>query len=224
MRPLLYFFSFLLFFSCTPAYSQLSVRLAPIDSSLPVEQVESINFTVGLMYELSPNLNLTLELKKDYTSTFGDPVYRSYNLMKNNVLVRAFTTHYYFSEISYRSAYSFRGNDENSGYVASGIGLRFNGWQTNYTDRQPVNKPTVVSDKYTQLTYPLSLYLGHKRANDGFFTDFYIGFNYNMGTSDGWKNSVAKEIEFPNTLVKIGFQYGMAFHLNVIKKRELISK
>ncbi len=207
---------------CHVCTGQINARISFYDSYFPAEGVEAVSFAVGLMYEPTPRLHLSLDYKSDANTIFKVPINKYINQMQNGALYRYISTYYTFKELSYKSGFSFRDNDENSGYVASGIALRLNGWQSEYTNYGSTTG-SITTKKYTKVTVPLSIYIGHKRKNDGFFTDFFFGINYNIGTAKGWDNEEATAIDFPNNLNKIGFRYGLTFNINLTPKKSKLS-
>lgn len=148
----------------------------------------------------------------DPLDPFGSNLYYSYY----------YTSVISYTELSYQSKYFFSDNDDNSGYISSGIGLKFVKWTFDASEISEIPAGLILpypsdllEEKLTVV--PLSLKLGSRGSMDGFFSEYYIGFTYNLGADklpqdDALKNFTADSEKPMNKLAfTLGYSFGIGW-------------
>lgn len=210
-----------------------AIRINLLDYSNAVSQESENGMYIGLGYE--QNLDTKISVSLEYNYYWASHVSPDNSDRYLNSASENFQNGYYnykygithpTSEIRYMSKYHFYNNVNNSWYIASSIGIKFMkyNWYLTDTSSYTSSGPTVSlpSDFETGLfeekktLFPVCLRLGFSNGNDGFFGDYFVGINYNLGAGK-IPDSPTLKYAYPTTLSKINICYGLNIGIGWVK-------
>jgi len=212
MRPLFWLAGLLL---CSTSLSPAqAIRWNALDYSPVLKSmgVPALYYGFGYEHLVDEYLSVTAEVNFSYTGQDQDAYYGYYN--GNSQISLDYTFKYPTTEFAWQARYYFDGNTETSWYFSSGVSykqVRFKCDVLNtYSQNQGV--PAGLTPGATQenfAVFPLSIRLGHRGETDGFFTEYFIGFNFNIGDIKP-KAAVFDYIQY-NELATLNFCAGLNF-------------
>lgn len=197
------------------------------DFKSKVDEESTTNFMsdwyYGIGYEqnIGDKLAVSLCFNSSLGKTFGKEdvntkyIYYTDINGNENSYPYEYTSYISYTGLSYESKYFFNENDDNSMYVSSGIGFKSVKWtfiaasDYNIPDSLITFTAGTMIDKTTII--PLSIKIGGRGSMDGWFGDWFLGFNYNLGVDKLPAKQSFKDLEFEKPMHKLAFTAGYSF-------------
>lgn len=166
---------------------------AKVDEDGPTNSFS--NWFVGIGYEqnVGNRIAVSLDINSSLGKLFGSESEQSKTIdyYDNNYQFTTsysinYTSYISYTELNYQSKYFFNDNDDASGYISSGIGLKFVNWTYKAVDGYGSVPPEISylvprnSIEEKLLVIPLSLRFGRRGSIDGAFGEYFFGFSYNL--------------------------------------------
>lgn len=181
------------------------------------------NWFAGLGYEqnIGDRIAISIDINSSLGKLFGeeDEQYRSFDYYEPGSQYLSsyefsYSSYITYTELNYQSKFFFNTNDDGSGYISSGIGLKFVRWNlspsTNYYTPPDEIASLLPSQNIEEkkLIIPVSLRLGHRGSLDGVFGEYFFGVSYNIGAGNFPEDSYLKNFYDKKPMRSLSFNIG----------------
>jgi len=200
-----------------------AIRFNYFCGSFVEHTVSKTNLFYGIGYEQNFGKRIALSLEYNKGFGIGENDYVSVRFRDANQEGYDFDylTTLPWSEFAYQAKYFFADNDEDAGYISSGISVRSINARTDVVHLQYDSTYIstvgamggVIEEKIT--LFPISIKFGYRGSIDGFFGDYFVGIHLIPGAAG--KNvapKLASLVEtkfFSATAITFGMSFGIGW-------------